>query len=102
MHSPGGRSQIYLPSSLIVSASYSLGHQSLWIGSVLEEETDRNFLYQFNESYPCPLSCERQTLAGSRVSSCQPEPGWLEGWASRKGEWEAALMGAHSHTHDEL
>ncbi|KAL8290073.1 hypothetical protein RQP46_003012 [Phenoliferia psychrophenolica] len=50
----GGRSQIYLPSSLIVSASYSLGHQSLWLGSVLSEETDRNFLYQFNESYPCP------------------------------------------------
>ncbi|KAM0747520.1 cytidine deaminase-like protein [Meredithblackwellia eburnea MCA 4105] len=101
----GGRSQIYLPSSLIVSASYSLGHQSLWLGSVLSEETDKNFLYQFNESYPCPESCERVKLEGSRVSSCQPVKGWRESWEKRKGQWEQDLMrkhGAHAHAHDEL
>ncbi|KAK4046252.1 hypothetical protein OIV83_006231 [Microbotryomycetes sp. JL201] len=83
-----GRSQIYLPSSLIVSASYALGHQTLWIGSILSEETDKNFAYQFNET------------------ACVMDKGWRESWSERKGQWEAQLkprgLGADRHRHDEL
>lgn len=89
----GGRSQIYLPSSLIVSASYSLGHQSLWIGSILSEETDANFLYQFNETYPCPRDCERVKVEGKRVTECKVVAGWRDSWEKRKGVWEAELIG---------
>ncbi|KAK4052603.1 hypothetical protein OIO90_004231 [Microbotryomycetes sp. JL221] len=106
-----GRSQIYLPSSLIVSASYALGHQTLWIGSILEHETDKNFAYQFNETAPCPRDCHRELLPGKRVSQCVMDKGWRQGWLQRKGQWEANIEPRglkHAHTthnhgaHDEL
>jgi hypothetical protein len=90
---------------MIVSASYALGHQTLWLGSVLSNETDPTFAHQFNETAPCPADCQRVTLPGKRVSQCTANPGWRESWEKRRGEWEADLIaehGAHSHAHDEL
>ena len=88
----GGRNQIYLPSSLIVSASYSLPHQTHWFGSILANETDPHFFHQFNESAPCPTSCTRQHVEGSRVSMCVPDEQWTRDWKAREGEWERQLM----------
>ncbi|GAA5990419.1 hypothetical protein JCM10908_007362 [Rhodotorula pacifica] len=88
----GGRNQIYLPSSLIVSASYSLPHQTHWFGSVLANETDPHFFHQFNESAACPDACTRQHVEGSRVSMCLPDEQWKRDWKAREGEWERQLM----------
>ncbi|GAA6036260.1 hypothetical protein JCM8097_006864 [Rhodosporidiobolus ruineniae] len=106
----GGRNQIYIPSSMIVSASYSLPHTSLWYGHVLANETDPYFAYQFNESAPCPEECTRELLPGKRVSECVPRKEWKDAWREREGEWERELMrtkghgAAHpyGHSHDEL
>lgn len=88
----GGRNQIYLPSSLIVSASYSLPHQTHWFGSVLANETDPGFLHQFDEAVECPEGCYRGTVEGSRVSTCLPTEEWVAEWKGREGEWERQLM----------
>ncbi|GAA6019924.1 hypothetical protein JCM8202_001755 [Rhodotorula sphaerocarpa] len=88
----GGRNQIYLPSSLIVSASYSLPHQTHWFGSVLANETDPGFLHQFDEAVQCPEGCYRGTVEGSRVSTCLPTEEWVADWKGREGEWERQLM----------
>ncbi|BGO95272.1 hypothetical protein NBRC10512_003035 [Rhodotorula toruloides] len=115
----GGRNQIYLPSSLIVSASYSLPHMTHWLGSILSNETDPYF-QQLNESAPCPAACARQNVLGQRVSQCVPTSGWKAEWQKRRGSWEEKLMetkgavaeewyGAaggnphvYTHAHDEL
>ncbi|GAA5888273.1 hypothetical protein JCM6882_008564 [Rhodosporidiobolus microsporus] len=104
----GGRNQIYLPSSLIVQASYSLPHQTLWYGHILANETDPYFFYQFNETAPCPEECTRELLPGKRVSECVPRPEWKREWEGRKGVWERELMETKGHPerkgtgHDEL
>ncbi|GAA5827826.1 hypothetical protein JCM11251_007691 [Rhodosporidiobolus azoricus] len=104
----GGRNQIYLPSSLIVQASYSLPHQTLWYGSVLANETDPYFFYQFNETAPCPAECSRELVPGKRVKECVPRPEWKAEWKKREGEWERELMRTKGHPeraakgHDEL
>ncbi|GAA5869549.1 hypothetical protein JCM8547_001520 [Rhodosporidiobolus lusitaniae] len=98
----GGRNQIYLPSSHIVAASYSMPHQTLWYGSVLANETDPYFQYQFNESAPCPEVCERATLPGQKVSQCVPTKEWKEAWHGRKGDWEAELMRTKGHPHSHV
>ncbi|GAA5839141.1 hypothetical protein JCM9279_002606 [Rhodotorula babjevae] len=112
----GGRNQIYLPSSLIVQASYSLPHTTLWYGSILANETDPYF-QQLNESAPCLAGCTRTLPAGSRVSQCTPTHEWKDAWSKREGKWEAQLMSSkgavadewygpgahgHPHSHDEL
>ncbi|GAA5900885.1 hypothetical protein JCM8208_004637, partial [Rhodotorula glutinis] len=112
----GGRNQIYLPSSLIVQASYSLPHTTLWYGSILANETDPYF-QQLNESAPCLDGCTRTLPAGSRVSQCTPTREWKDAWTRREGRWEEELMGSkgavaekwygpgahgHPHSHDEL
>lgn len=87
-----GRNQIYLPSSMIVAASYSMPHQTHWFGSILANETDPHFFHQFNESAPCPGMCTRQKVAGSRVTMCVPDDEWKSEWKAREGEWEKQLM----------
>ncbi|GAA6060899.1 hypothetical protein JCM10212_000182 [Sporobolomyces blumeae] len=89
-----GYPQIYLPSSMIVSASYSLPSHSAWFGSVLANETDPHFAHFFDESAPCPGdgACERVTLPGERVSQCLPTTEWTQRWEARKGQWEAEMM----------
>ncbi|GAA5920108.1 hypothetical protein JCM1841_004103 [Sporobolomyces salmonicolor] len=103
----GGYGQIYLPSSLIVSASYTLPHHTLWYGSVLANETDPYFSHLNNESAPCPEACERILREGKRVTECVPTAEWTTEWEKRKGQWEKELMeskghGHVRHTHDEL
>ena len=113
---PSSRNQIYLPSSLVVQASYSLPHTTLWYGSILANETDPYF-QQLNESATCLAGCTRTLPAGSRVSQCTPTHEWKDAWSKREGRWEAQLMsskgavadewyghGAHGppHSHDEL
>ncbi|CEQ42675.1 SPOSA6832_04514, partial [Sporobolomyces salmonicolor] len=103
----GGYGQIYLPSSLIVSASYTLPHHTLWYGSVLANETDPYFSHLNNESALCPEACERILREGKRVTECVPTAEWTTEWEKRKGQWEKKLMeskghGHVRHTHDEL
>ncbi|GAA6014473.1 hypothetical protein JCM10207_001619 [Rhodosporidiobolus poonsookiae] len=105
----GGRNQIYIPSSYIVAASYSMPHTTLWYGHVLANETDPYFVYQYDETAPCPAECSRELLPGKRVSECVARPEWLADWQSRRGEWEKELMETKGHPekagkvgHDEL
>ncbi|GAA5980478.1 hypothetical protein JCM11641_003408 [Rhodosporidiobolus odoratus] len=95
----GGRNQILLPSAHIVAASYSLPHQTMWYGSVLANETDPYFHYQFNESAACPQQCSRELLPGKRVSECVPKKQWKDEWRAHQGEWEEMLMDSKGHPH---
>ncbi|GAA5878056.1 hypothetical protein JCM16303_002833 [Sporobolomyces ruberrimus] len=107
-----GYPQIYLPSSAIVAASYSLPSHTAWYGSILRNETDPYFEHFFNESAPCPHSaCERVKEEGSKVSGCQVKGEWREEWEGRKGVWEEEMMRTRGHPgefegetrgHDEL
>jgi hypothetical protein len=38
----------------------------------------------FNESAPCPNSCTRQHVEGSRVSMCLPDEQWTRDWKVRE------------------
>jgi len=92
---------------MIVSASYSLPSHTLWLGSVLANETDPYF-QQYNETAPCPAECHRVLPAGQRVTTCVPRPEWTEEWKKTEGEWEKELMRTKGHPaksvggHDEL
>ncbi|BGP19837.1 hypothetical protein JCM10213v2_007968 [Rhodosporidiobolus nylandii] len=95
----GGRNQIYLPSSAIIAASYSMPHQTLWYGSILANETDPYFQYQFNETAPCPAECSRELKPGTRVSECVVKEEWRAEWEGRKGTWEREMMQTKGHPH---
>jgi hypothetical protein len=92
---------------MIVSASYSLPHQTLWLGSILANETDPYF-QQYNETAPCPDECTRELLPGKRVTECVVKPEWKEEWKKTEGDWERELMRTKGHpekvvgSHDEL
>ncbi|GAA5824239.1 hypothetical protein JCM5353_000362 [Sporobolomyces roseus] len=105
-----GYPQIYLPSSAIVAASYSLPSHSAWYAGILANETDPHFAHFFNESAPCPGDgiCERVKKEGDKISQCLPTKQWKDSWESRKGQWEEEMMRSRGHPesravgHDEL
>ncbi|GAA6007475.1 hypothetical protein JCM11491_004175 [Sporobolomyces phaffii] len=105
-----GYPQIYLPSSAIVAASYSLPSHTHWYGNILSNETDPHFAHFFNEAVPCPGHnvCERVKSAGEKVSQCVPTRQWRESWEARQGVWEDEMMRTKGHprensyAHDEL
>ncbi|OCF41475.1 hypothetical protein I317_04678 [Kwoniella heveanensis CBS 569] len=95
-----GRNQIYIPSSLVWEKSYSLGHATLMLGNILNNETDVFFAHQFNESASCPIGCERTDVPGKRVKTCMPVDGWQE--VVRKAGVGLAVSQSNSKGHDEL
>lgn len=110
-----GYPQIYLPSSAIVAASYSLPSHTAWYGNILSNETDIHFRHFFNESAPCPGEesgiCERVKEEGEHVSHCAPTQEWRAAWEGREGKWEKEMMRTRGHpvefdhfhsSHDEL
>ncbi|GAA5980612.1 hypothetical protein JCM5350_003560 [Sporobolomyces pararoseus] len=110
-----GYPQIYLPSSAIVAASYSLPSHTAWYGNILSNETDIHFRHFFNESAPCPGEesgiCERVKEEGEHVSHCASTQEWRAAWEGRQGKWEKEMMRTRGHpvdfddshsSHDEL
>lgn len=63
----GGWGQIAISSREVFDRSSDLPQSTVFVGSVLSNETDPYFLWQFDPDYPCPSGCSR--LKGACVAS---------------------------------
>lgn len=63
-----GWGQIRIDSRELFAASVDLVPNTVFVGSVLNNETDPLFLWQYNQRYPCPFGCRRT----GAVNSCEP------------------------------
>lgn len=62
-----GWSQIDISSREVFEESKGLGAETLLVGGVLTEETDRFFQWQFDDEKACPHGCAREGLGGSCI-----------------------------------
>lgn len=60
-----GWPQIRVDSRVIFKGSWDLRRErTKWVGSVLPNETDKVFSWQFQEGMDCPVGCERKEESG--------------------------------------
>lgn len=54
-----GWNQIRIKSQEIFAAAIVLEPSTDYIADVLSNETDPYFMWQYNQTYPCPMGCRR-------------------------------------------